>query len=170
MSQPAITEALVGELLSRWKFIHRAVYDNTQSAKSERRQKDYVEPDEKRIIYEVRFSDMREKDAGLQLHARLEKPLSGVYPRPMPGISLKLGGRRIRGINWNLRHDSMLNAVPVGTVRGWHEKLWTNADGDKYIIDINTEVRNTDLHSMIRFACGRWNIEIPENQIRLGDL
>jgi hypothetical protein len=107
---------------------------------------------------------------GLQFHARLEKPISGVHPRPRPGISLKLHGERIRGINWNVRHDDILNGVEVGFVRNWHEKIWTNTDADKHIVDINGDVKNTDLFSMIRFAFDRWNIEDPKNQTRLGDL
>lgn len=162
MSQPAITEALVEQVISRKKFIQRVVFNNTRIH--------FEEPNEKRIVYEVRFADMREKDAGLQLVARLEKALSGVFPRPQPGLSLRLRGQRIRGINWNLRHGCQSNGVNTGFVKGWHEKLWTNLDADKYIVDINGEVRNTDLMSMIRFACQRWNVELPADQPRLGDL
>ena len=142
--------------------MHRLIFNNTELR--------LEEPDEKRIIYEVRFADMREKDAHLQLLARLEKAIAGVYPRPLPGISMRLAGRRIRGINWNLRHDCIQNGVSVGRIRGWHEKRWTNSDGDKFIVDINGEVRNTDLLSMIRLACQRWNIDLPADQPRLGGI
>jgi len=167
MSEPAITEAVVAEIISRWKFIHRVVSDNARRSTED--PADYAEPNEKRLVYELRFTDMRDRDAHLQLHARLEKAIAGVFPRPMPGVSLRFCGRRIRGLNWNHRHDDRFGGVNVGIVRGWHEKVWTNADQDKHIIDINGQVRNTDMLSLISFCCDRWNIEAPQ-QLRIGDI
>jgi hypothetical protein len=161
MSRPVITEAEVARIISRQKFIYRTIADNTQPSRSEKRQKDYVQPNEKNIVYEIRYSDMREKPADLRFRARLETGISGA-PRPRPGISLNWKNTRIRGVNWNLRHDSMLNGQLLEPVRGWHEKLWTEIDEDKYVVSIKEEVRNTDLRSMIRFCCQRWNIDLPE--------
>lgn len=65
----------------------------------------------------------------------------------------------------------MLNGQPIEPVRGWHEKRWTDIDEDKHIIDINGDIRNTDLRSIISFCCNRWNIDQPEErQYNIGDL
>jgi hypothetical protein len=172
MSQPAITGAQVGHIVARPKFIFREQQNNTQRSPADRRRSDYVQPNELRIYYEIRFTDMREKETGLQVFARLEKPLTAVYPRPKPGISLLLRGRRIRGIGWTFRHETVLNGATIAPVYGWHENLWTDADEDKYLIDINEDVKktNTDFRSMISFACERWNINIEEKQINIGGL
>jgi hypothetical protein len=170
MPQPAITRAYVEEIITRPKFVYREISNNTRVSRADKRSKDYVAPEEKRIYYEIRFKDMREKPADLRFFARLEQGLSGVRPLPKPGMSLWLLNSRIRGINWNMRHENMLNGVKIAPVREWHEKLWTDIDEDKYIVDINDEVRNTDLRSMIRFACERWNIDIEEKQIQIGGL
>jgi hypothetical protein len=103
-----ITEAEVSKLLSRKKFIHRVLADNTRP-----KDKAAPQPFEKRIIYDVRFLDMPEKNAHLQLFARLEQAISGVFPKPRPGISLLLKGTRIRGVNYHLR-------------RGWHCNAFAN--------------------------------------------
>lgn len=167
MPETPINEAAVAQILSKRKFVYRVKYDNTARSPGNPVS---TEPNEKRIVYDLRFLDAPEKEAHLQFLARQETPVSGVYPRPMPGMSLRWKGVRIRGINWNLRHDVVSNGVSTGYIRGWHEKLWTNADADKYIVDINGEVRNRDLNSMIRFAFERWNVEDPKGQTRLGGL
>lgn len=112
---------------------------------------------------------MREKDLPLQFTARNETALAGVT-RPRPGFSLKWRGFRVRGVNWNFRHDNMLNGQRIEPVHGWHEKLWNATDGDKRIIDINDDVKNTDFRAMLRFCCDRWNIEFEPDQYNMGDL
>jgi|SRR5579864_8190239 len=170
MFKPALTIAEVAQTVTKRKFVSAVVKDNTQPTASERRQRDYVQPNEKIIIWDLRFTGMREKEIPLQFHARLETAISGVI-RPKPGVSLKWKGRRIRGVNHAFRHDNMLNALPAEPVRGWHEKLWNEVDEDKHIIDINGDIKNTDFRAVIRFCCDRWNIELPEeNQRRIGDL
>lgn len=78
---------------------------------------------------------------------------------------------RIRGVNWNLVHPNIFHGQPIAPVRKWHEKLWTDIDQDKYIIDINDDIQNTDLRSIIWFCCTRWNIELPEERQQvIGDL
>lgn len=165
MPRQDITESDVSKILSRTKFIHKVVTDNTRS-----KDKSAPQPFEKRIICDLRFRDMPDNHVQLQLFARLEQAISGVLPKPRPGISLLFKGIRIRGVNCHLRHDSLLNGVSCGHVRHWHEKIWTNTDGDKYIIDINSEVKNVDLTSIIRFCCDRWNIEVKDEQFRLGGI
>jgi hypothetical protein len=65
----------------------------------------------------------------------------------------------------------MFSGQSIAPVRGWHEKLWTEIDEDKYIIDVNEDIKNEDFRSIIRFCCNRWNIEpLEEPQYRIGDL
>jgi len=170
MWRPVTTTAEVAQIVERRKFVSSVARDNTQPTRSERSHKDYVEPDEKVIVWNLRFADMRERAVPLQFHARLETGISGSV-RPKPGISLKWKGQRIRGVNHALRHDNILDGQPREPIRGWHEKLWNEFDGDKYIVDINDQIQNTDFRSIIRFCCERWNIEPPEErQSRMGDL
>ncbi len=162
MVQP-ITEAEVAKLLDRRKFIHKVVADNTKP-------KGPVQPLERRFVCDVRFVDMKEKAVQLQFFARQEQAISGVLPRPLPGLSLLWRGVRIRGVNWAWRHDSLLHGVQCEHISGWHEKVWSNSDADKHIKDINDEVKNTDLPSMIKFCCNRWKIEFSDDQFRLGGI
>lgn len=166
-TQPPVNEALVADLLKRKKFVHAVVFDNTQPSGKDKRKRAYVAPDEKRIVFEIRFSDSPDKAVKLRFTARLETPLTGL-PRPRPGISLKWKGVRVRGVNYYLRHDSIRNGVSCGHIKYWHEKIFTNTDGDKYVIDMNDEVKNEDLWSLIRFCCKRWNIQLEDKQYKLG--
>jgi hypothetical protein len=170
MVQPAITAAQVEAIIISPKFVYREKQNNTQRSKADKRRNDYIAPNELRIYYEIRLNHMREKDAGLILFARLEKPITAVRPRPLPGVALLHRGRRIRGINWTFRHDTVFNGQPIAPVYGWHENRWTDLDEDKYIIDINGEVGNQDFQSIIWLACKRWNIEIDDKQIQIGGL
>jgi hypothetical protein len=163
VEQLNITEAEVAKILSRRKFIQKVVADNTKA-------KSQTQPLEKRIVCDLRFTDMPTKRVQLQLFARLEQAISGVLPKPRPGIALLFKGTRIRGVNYFLRHDSLTHGVSSGHVKGWHEKIWMNTDGDKHIIDVNSAVGNIDLTSMIRFCCDRWNIEFKDDQFRLGGI
>lgn len=170
-AQPAITAAQVAEIVAKRKFVSAIKQDNTKPSKSELKQKNYRQPNEKSIYWDLRFADMRDRPIPLQFHARLETPISGLQAiRPRPSGSLSWKGIRIRGVNWNIRHDNRLNGVEIAPVRGWHEKLFTEIDNDKYIIDINDEIRNIDFWAIVKFCCNRWNIEPPEErQMRMGD-
>jgi hypothetical protein len=171
ISQPSLTRAGATAIVARWKYVLSVKLDNTVPPRSERARKDYVPPNEKIIIWDLAFADMRGKSTPLQFHARIETPISGFSVRPRPGISLKWSGRRIRAICWAARHDGTLDGRPLPPVRKWHEKQWTEADEDKYIVDVNQEIQNEDFRSLIKFCCKRWNIECPvEIQKRMGDL
>jgi hypothetical protein len=160
MQHPVITEAQATDILVRRKFIHSVASDNSSSTTA----------NERLIAYALRFVDSPLADQPLQLIARLERNIPGIAPRPKPGISLRWKGHyRIRQISHALRHDCLLNGVPNGHVKGWHEKIWTNTDEDKFIVDVNHEIGNTDLMTMIRFCCERWNIEPLKDSLRLGD-
>lgn len=170
-SQPAITAAQVADIVAKRKFVSAIKQDNTKPSKSELRQKNYRQPNEKSIYWDLRFVDMRDKPIPLQFHARLETPLSGLHSiRPLPGASLLWKGIRIRGVNWNVFHDNMHNGVKIAPIRKWHEKLFTDIDQDKYIIDINDDIKNTDFWAIVKFCCDRWNIEFPdERQMIMGN-
>jgi hypothetical protein len=166
MTQPVITEAQVAEILARRKRVHQVIENNTRSGDRYRRVSG--EPSEQRITFGLRFVDSPNSPIPLQLRARLEKRMPGA-PRTWPGLGLIWNHCRIRGINYCLRHDCLLNGVSNGHVKGWHEKIWRNADQDKYIEDINKGIRKTDLMAMIRFCCKRWNIELPNEQLEMGE-
>jgi len=170
-AQPAITAAQVTDILEKRKFVSAVKQDNTKPSKSELKHKSYRQPNEKSIYWDLRFVDMRDKPIPLQFHARIETPLSGLRSiRPLPGASLLWKGVRIRGVNWSIRHDNLHDGVQIAPVRKWHEKLYTEIDRDKYIIDINNDVKSTDFWAIVKFCCNRWNIEFPEEpQMKMGD-
>jgi hypothetical protein len=134
--KPSLTRAEATEIVARRKYILSIKLDNTQLPKSERGRRDYVLPNEKVIIWNLAFGDMRGKQVPLQFHARIETPISGFPVRPRPGISLKWKGKRIRAVCWAIRHDGAFNGQPIAPVRKWHEKQWTEVDEEKYIVDI----------------------------------
>jgi hypothetical protein len=169
--KPSLTRAEATAIVARRKYVISTETDNTQPPRSERARQGYVPPNEKLIIWNLAFADMRGKEMPLQFHARLETPLSGFPVRPRPGVSLKWKGKRIRAVVCSLRHDGTLGGQPIPPVRKWHEKQWTELDEDRYVIDINDQIGNEDFRSVIRFCCNRWNIDLPEEiQQRIGDL
>jgi hypothetical protein len=116
--QPAITAAQVAEIVAKRKFVSTIKQDNTKPSKSELKQKNYKQPNEKSIYWDLRFADMRDRPIPLQFHARLETPISGLRViRPLPGVSLLWKGIRIRGVNHSFLHENMLNGVQIAPVR-----------------------------------------------------
>jgi len=155
---PTITEADVAYLLAAKKFIFRVTADNSDQRR---------DVPEIRIRYEIRRKDLREHTIYVQFFARQEQAVLSALPKPTPGISLLWYGRRIRGISRRIKHDVIRDGVKIGIVRGWYEHQWTNTDEDKYIVDINSEVKRPDLRSLIAMCLDRWNIERP-SQLNLG--
>lgn len=115
-----------------------------------------------RIRYEVRKKDNPGAYLGLQIFAKLNRTPVPRGISPTPSVSLLWYNLRIRGINRKLRHDVVQNGIVVGTVRGWHEHQWTDADEDKFVIDVNALIKKSDLRSLLQFCMKRWNIEFPE--------
>ncbi len=77
-------------------------------------------------------------------------------------------GERIRGIDWTIKHDVLLDGVPTGTViRGWHEHYWTESDGSDAIRTPIPPPKNEDLSALMTWCCKQWNIEGVPQTMRL---
>ena len=84
-----------------------------------------------------------------------------------PGASLLWYSKRIRCLAWKLRRDVVKDGEVTGFVNGWYEHQWTDADQDRYVVDVNAEITATDFDSIVHLCCERWNIETPA-QLTLG--
>ena len=160
VAQRRITEAEVKLLLKTGKLIFREVYNNYAQAN---------EASEIKVVYDIRRKDNPTLNLHLQFSARLERPTISVGPRPTPGIALRWHNSRIRGISWRLQHDVIQNGVVTGKVRGWYEHQWTDTDEDRFIVDINRNVKRADFWALVRFCLKRWNIEDSNKQYGLGE-
>lgn len=153
MRKAPFTEAEVRDLIAAKKYIHGVMEDN-------RRQPNV---NETRLTYEIRRRGREAENLHLRLFARLEKQVSAAVVRPRPGVVLLWHNRRVRGICWRLRHDVIRAGQVIGFIRYWHEKQWTDADEDRFIIDANGFVkRDIDFAPLIRLCLRRWNIESPK--------
>ena len=104
-------------------------------------------------------SDSRAPIKGLVLLARMRRSLSGL-PRNLPGASLLLYGKRIRGIDYEQWHDN-----PDGKrIRGWHEHIWSAADEDANVIVARPKLQGTTLDDVFKWGLKKWNIEILEKR------
>lgn len=152
MPNAPFTEAEVQHLIAAKKYIHKVMEDN-------RRQPNV---NEIRLTYEIRQRNSEAERLRLRFFARLEKQANAAVVKPFPGVSLLWYNERIRAICWRLRHDVIRDGQLIGFVRGWHEKLWTDSDRDRFIIDANSIVKDkTDFTSLIALCLKRWNIEGP---------
>jgi len=159
MPDAPFTEAEVQHLIAAKKYIHKVMEDN-------RRQPNI---NEIRLTYEIRRRNNEAERLRRRFFARLEKQANAAVVKPFPGVSLLWYNHRIRAICWRLRHDAYRDGQFIGYVRGWHEKQWTDADHDRFIIDANSIVGDkTGFASLIGLCLRRWNIEAPE-QYELGE-
>jgi hypothetical protein len=158
MRPTPFTEYEVKELLRAKKFIYKVRENNYPTAKNN------SAINEIRIRYAIRRVDSPNQDLRLQFFTRLERPAFGAEARTLPGISLNWYGERLRSISHALRHEVIQNGINIGYVKGWYEHQWTEADRDRYIVDINEDLQHTtkDLLSMMAFCLKRWNINAPE--------
>ena len=74
-----------------------------------------------------------------------------------------LKGERIRGIDWKIKHESQRGGMPNGFVKGWHEHLWTEADRDRFVVDVNDAVGQEDFRAFLKVCLDRWNVEVEES-------
>src|SRR5690242_7125801 len=91
-------------------------------------------------------AEVRKKDdeswqrGGLMIYARVKKAISNV-PRGLPSCVIQWHGYRIRGVDYEVRHDN-----PDGQpVRGWHEHIWNDEDEDSRVIPASPAVKKPDL-------------------------
>lgn len=102
---------------------------------------------------------------GLVVKAKVHKPPAGL-PRPTPSAVLEWHGKRIRGLNYEVRHDNPDGSV----VRGWHEHLWSPAEQDACVIPAHPEPQRKDLRGILQWGLKRWNIEVREEQVSVDDV
>lgn len=158
MPDAPFTEADVKKLLKKRKFVYRLLEDNREEARTNNA------ITEARIKYEIRTIAEPNVDIRLRFSARLPKEAT---VKPFPGIALFwYRSKRIRGISWAVRHEIIRNDAKVGKVHGWYEHQWTDTDEDRFIVDMNKHIHETDLFSMVNFCLKRWGIEQVE-QLRL---
>jgi hypothetical protein len=111
------------------------------------------------------------------LKADSSKPIKGLIvvakahqapiglPHPTPSVALEWYGRRIRGLNYELRHDN-----PDGsTVKGWHEHIWSPNEQDALVIQANPEPRDRSLRGVLNWGLDKWNIEVKQEQESIND-
>ncbi len=106
--------------------------------------------------------DPRAVTGGLIVKARVKRRLPGL-PRGKASCSLLWHGCRIRGLDYEIRHDN-----PDGTVvRGWHEHIWNDEDADARVIPARPRVGGADLRGVFQWGLDKWNIEVEQIQDEL---
>ncbi len=118
--------------------------------------------------------DIRRVDSpGIELQLFFEarsswNALPGVPSVRRPSASLLWHQKRIRGIDWTIKHEVTRNGMPTNEViRGWHEHYWTDEDGSDSIRVPNPTPRNKDVSALIDWCCKQWNIEGMETPLEL---
>ena len=102
---------------------------------------------------------------GLVVMARLHQAPPGVK-QPTASAALVWYSKRIRGINYEQRHDN-----PDGTVvRGWHEHIWSLHDDDAHVIPARPEPRLRTMVGLLKWGLRKWNIEVQQEQAEFDDL
>lgn len=103
--------------------------------------------------------DLRAPLPGLMVMAKAHQAPQGL-PHPTPSAALLWHGKRIRGLNREMRHDN-----PDGTiVRGWHEHLWSPSDDDACVIQAQPEPKDRTLIGILQWGLEKWNIEVEQKQ------
>lgn len=102
-------------------------------------------------------------DMSLQMSVVQKSRWSSVSAKPKPSAVMNLKGERIRGIDWKIKHESQRGGMPNGFVRGWHEHLWTEADRDRFVVDVNDAVGQEDFRAFLKVCLDRWNVEVKES-------
>lgn len=106
-----------------------------------------------------RKSDPTKPIKGLVVIAKAHQAPPGI-PDPTPSAALEWYGHRIRGINYELRHDN-----PDGTsVRGWHEHIWSPRFEDHLVVEARPGPRDRSLLGIFKWGLAKWNIEVQRKQ------
>ena len=85
--------------------------------------------------------------------------LSGIKSGLRPSASLLWHGKRIRGLDYTIKHDVVESGISVGVIRGWHEHYWTDSDQDNSIREPNPPIKNMDISAILEWSLKQWNIE-----------
>jgi hypothetical protein len=158
----AFTEYQVDQLVAATKVAGK-VLGNTMKGESTSSTKE--------ITIAVRRKDSPTIDLVLILNGRIKvKKLPGVASIHKPGVALMWHGRRIRGVDWKIRHEIIENGIATGFIKGWHEHIWTEQDEDRFIIPINPKMQNENLQAVLQWCVTKWNIEGINEQLALGGL
>jgi hypothetical protein len=92
--------------------------------------------------------------------ARVARRLPGVAGQ-RPSASLEWHGIRIRGLDYEIRHDN-----PDGTVfNGWHEHLWSPEEEDRRVRAPGEIPNDLSLRGLLKWGLARWHIEIEQEQL-----
>lgn len=114
----------------------------------------------KEITIAVRRKDSPSIDLVLVLNGRIKvKKLPGVASIHKPGVALMWHGKRIRGVDWKIRHEVTQNGIVTGFIKGWHEHIWTDSEDDKFIIPVSPKMQNEDFRAVLEWSVKKWNIE-----------
>jgi hypothetical protein len=112
------------------------------------------------IAAEVRRrDDINPVAGGLEIRARTKNSFPGT-PRGLPSCSLIWHGCRIRGIDYEVRHDN-----PDGkSIRGWHEHIWTDENEDAVVVNARPAVVRPDLRGVFTWGLRKWKINVRQTQ------
>jgi hypothetical protein len=108
--------------------------------------------------------DLRAPLPGLIVIAKAHQAPTGL-PHPTPSVALLWYGKRIRGLNREMRHDN-----PNGTIiRGWHEHLWSPLEEDACVIQAQPEPKDRSLLGILQWGLHKWNMEVEQKQENFND-
>lgn len=160
MPKAPFTEAEVEALIAAPKIVFSKMEDNRGQPNVH----------EVRLTYEIRKKTDQQERLRLRVFARLENRPNSAVVQAFPGVSLLWYNHRIRCVVWKLKREVVQNKTVIGFVRGWYEHRWTDTDQDKFVVDVNAEISQTDFDSILRTCLKMWNIEDPDGQLKLGEM
>ena len=152
MPKHSITRYAVDELVQARKFAGRTK-QNTLDAHDPKQGELCLKVDIRRV-------DSPSIDLTLEFYGRvMKRGLTGVASTQYPSASLLWHGKRIRGVDYKIKHEVVEGGIVVGVIKGWHEHYWTDLDEDEAIRELNPPLRNYDLKAVIAWCSEQWNIE-----------
>jgi hypothetical protein len=160
MPKHVVTRYDVDELVRARKIAGRTKLNTLNSSDSKHT--------ESALKVDLRRADSPTLDLTLEFYGRVNRmTLPGVATTQLPSASLIWHRKRIRGIDFKIRHDVVRNGLVTDSIRGWHEHYWTDSDEDNAIREPNPPLRNWDLQAVIAWCSRQWNIEGIGETVRL---
>jgi len=152
MSREQITRYSVDSLVEARKVALRTKQNTLYSGDPKQ--------NEASLRIDIRKIDSPGIDLTLEFYGRImRKSLAGVTVVQRPSAALIWHGKRIRGLDHNLKHETVENGIVTGFIRGWHEHYWTDSDEDNAIREPNPQLKNCDMQAVIGWCSTQWNIE-----------